>query len=117
MGDIGLYNSFLDASGFKHSCKQIPPPPSLSHQKFNSHLEGFRQNTVLKLDDSNTFLLTVFFIYTLHYIHSVQKGTIKLSLEGEGKEIVVKALAWESGIRLRIGEPSGSLGRGKGGGA
>ena len=63
------------------------------------------------------FVLTVFFIYTLHYIHSVQKGTIKLSLEGEGKEIVVKALAWESGIRLRIGEPSGSLGRGKGGGA
>ena len=30
---------------------------------------------------------------------------------------MVKALAWESGIRLRIGEPSGSLGRGKGGGA
>ena len=124
MGDIGLYNSFLDASGFKKptsglniAVNRYPPPPSLSHQKFNSHLEGFGQNTVLKLDDSNTFLLTVFFIYTLHYIHSVQKGTIKLSLEGEGKEIVVKALAWESGIRLRIGEPSGSLGRGKGGGA
>ena len=97
MGDIGLYNSFLDASGFKKptsglniAVNRYPPPPSLSHQKFNSHLEGSGQNTVLKLDDSNTFLLTVFFIYTLHYIHSVQKGTIKLSLEGEGKEIVSK---------------------------
>ena len=44
-------------------------------------------------------------------------GTIELSLEGEGKEIVVEALAWKSGTRLRIGEPSCSLGRGKGGGA
>ena len=30
---------------------------------------------------------------------------------------MVEALTWESGTRLRIGEPSGSLGRGKGGGA
>ena len=30
---------------------------------------------------------------------------------------MVEALTWESGTRLCIGEPSGSLGRGKGGGA
>ena len=45
------------------------------------------------------------------------KGNNKTIPGRGGKEIVVEALAWESGTRLRIGEPSGSLGRGKGGGA
>ena len=56
------------------------------------------------------------YIYTTLYTLS-PKGNNKTFPGRGGEEIVVEALTWESGTRLRIGEPSGSLGRGKGGGA